>query len=203
MYRPLFFFFLVAVVLIQVLAVKAARIRRLTAPSPPAYVECGIGMMDMTALARGTTISTSNWENINIYWQPCGLIKTPTQCQEGSSGVCLVDTFQNTTVSIGDWSPHGNVTWSSSITQNMPASKPSEFTSGATVSFQSASPNCKNMVSGKNEFYRTSITLLCDMSGTYTLHGPLVVESDSEAPCFWSMSMRTPMACPRDMQALA
>jgi len=182
--------------------VAAARIHRLTKSSPPSYVQCGIGDLDLTALARGPVISTTDWETLNFYWQPCGVLKTPILCRESNSGVCQMNSVTNEAVSIGEWDARGNVSWSLLDMRNSTAD-PVHFNTGATVSFQSAHANCVNPHSaGKKAFYQTSIALLCDMSGTYPVHGPLVLEENSQAPCFWSMSMRTPVACGRDAQAI-
>jgi hypothetical protein len=165
----------------------ATPLHRLPHASAAPNIQCGVGLLDLTALAKGAAISTSDWDSLNFYWQPCGVVKTPHACKASHSGVCQVNTDTSEAVSVGDWSAAGNVTWS--LLGN---------DGGATVSLHSAQPSCKNPTTGTHDFYRTTITLVCDESGTYPLHGPLVLGDDSQPPCFWSMSMRSPVACARD-----
>jgi hypothetical protein len=188
------FFFLSS----SLMAVLVAMVMTTNAKS---VLPCGVGDLDFSPLAAATEISTTDWAALNFYWQPCGVLqKSHTPCSGRSfrhSGLCQVNSATNVSTSMGDWSSHGNVSWTI-VDQRQSRNQSPDMLTGATLSFQSAHPSC-TLNSNDTDvltytFSRVTIQLVCDLSGAFDLHGPLHFTYNGDA-CNLQMSMRTKFAC--------
>jgi hypothetical protein len=167
---------------------------------------CGVGPLDFSALAAGDEISSTDFEALNFYWQPCGVLEgSDTPCANHSfrhSSMCQVNTFTDVAVSVGDWTPRVNVSWALIDQRRSPKQSPDMLT-GATLSFHSSQATCNRTNTSAAKYdkalataavSRITVTLLCDLSDVYAVHGPLAL-LNSPDPCDLHMKMRTKLAC--------